>query len=349
MARPSPPDAAVTVALDALGAERGADALVAGARAAAADGIRLRVFGNPAELSRLVGAAGIEVVEAGERITNDEEPVRAVRERPGASIVRAAADVAEGRSQAVASAGATGATMTAALFALRRLRGVYRPALAVQLPAIAAERPTLLLDAGANADARTQHLVQFAHLGSTFAEAVLGVAAPRVALLSVGEEAKKGSAMVVEAHARLAGRGALNFVGNVEGRDLLGGAADVVVTDGFTGNVALKTMEGTAKAVGGAVGEAARSGPVAALGGLMLRPALGGLRRSTDPDQTGGAILLGLRGVAVVAHGSSGPDGIANAVRLAARSVRERAVERSAELLESSGEARGGDRDPVAP
>jgi glycerol-3-phosphate acyltransferase PlsX len=149
---------------------------------------------------------------------------------------------------------------------------------------------------------------------------------------------------VVEAHEALASSDSLRFTGNVEGRDLLAEAADVIVTDGFTGNVALKTIEGTASKVGGAVSEAARGGPVSALGGLLLRPALGGLRRSVDPDATGGAILLGLRGTAVVAHGSSGPEGIANAIRLAARSVSERAVERTGELLERAGAGRGAMR-----
>jgi glycerol-3-phosphate acyltransferase PlsX len=163
---------------------------------------------------------------------------------------------------------------------------------------------------------------------------------PRVALLSVGEEQKKGRTDVVEANEVLTGSDGIRFIGNVEGRDLLAGEADVVVTDGFTGNVTLKTLEGTARAVADAVRSAARSGPLAATGGLLLRPALGGLRESMDPNGVGGAILLGLRGVAVVAHGSSTPEGIANAVRLAHRAVTERAVERTAELLEASGATR---------
>jgi glycerol-3-phosphate acyltransferase PlsX len=335
-----------TVALDGRGAERGPEAIIAGARAAASDGIRLRVFGDPSALNALETVEGAEVVPAPEEITNHDEPVAAVRSRPGASVVMAARDVADGRSQALASAGSTGATMTAALFALRRLHGVRRPALAVQLPVPNRPGPpTLLLDVGANSDARVMDRVQFAYLGAVFSEAVLGVSQPRVALLSVGEEAGKGSVEVVDAHTRLADAPGLRFAGNLEGNDLLTGAADVVVTDGFTGNVVLKTIEGTAKAVGGAVSSAARSGPMSAAGGLLLRPALGGLRRQMDPDSTGGAILLGLRGVAVVGHGSSGPQGIANAVRLAARAVKERAVERTAELLERSGGTRAGLRD----
>jgi phosphate acyltransferase len=335
-----------TVALDGRGAERGAEVIVAGARAAAADGIGLRVFGDPAELAALDGADGIELVPAPGEITNDSEPVAAIRAAPDASVVLAAADVAEGRSDALASAGPTGATMTAALFALRRLHGVRRPALTVQLAVPGRDAPpTLLLDAGANAEVRAADLIQFAYLGAAFSQAVLGVRRPRVALLSVGEEPKKGTQDVVEAHAALAVAEGIDFRGNVEGRDLLGDAVDVIVTDGFTGNVALKTIEGTAKTVAGGVRSAARSNPITALGGLMLRPALGDLRRGMDPDTTGGAILLGLRGVAVVGHGSSGADGIANAVRLAARAVEQRAVDRTAELLEHSGATRAAMRD----
>ncbi len=333
----------VTVAFDALGSEAGIDAVSEGVAAAAADGIAVRVFGPASALAGL-GSGLVEVIDSTELIGNDEEPVRAVRSRPEASIVRAAADVAAGRSDALASPGSTGATMTAALFALKRIRSVQRPALAVEIPAPGRERPLLMLDVGANADARASHLVQFAHLGSAFAAAVLGVDEPRVGLLSVGSEAKKGSALVVEAHEALAGATAIAFAGNVEGRDLLDPDLEVVVTDGFTGNVVLKTIEGTARAVGDAVGRAARSNPLAAAGGLLLRPALGGLRHELDPDATGGAILLGLRGVAVVGHGSSGPLGIANQIRLAARSVRERAVERTEELIESSGVGRSAIR-----
>jgi glycerol-3-phosphate acyltransferase PlsX len=346
---PAPPPGAtaadpVTVAFDALGAEAGPAVVAEGVAAAARDGIAVRVFGRASELAELGSVPGVELIDSAELIGNDEEPVRAVRSRPEASIVRAAADVAAGRSDALASPGSTGATMTASLFALKRLRGVQRLALAVQLPAPNRDRPVLLLDVGANADARPSHLVQFAHLGSAFAEAVLGFDTPRVALLSVGEEAKKGSALVIEAHEALTGVEGIRFAGNVEGRDLLDPAADVVVCDGFTGNVVLKTIEGTAKAVAGAVREAARSGPRAGAGGLLLRPALGRLRESLDPDSTGGAILLGLRGVAVVGHGSAGAEGIANQIRLAARAVSERAVERTEALIERSGVGRGAIR-----
>ena len=332
------PGRGVTVALDGYGAEQGFDVLAEGARLAAADGIGVRVFG-PARSLDLDGVEGIEVVPTEEWIANDEDPVPAVRSRPEASVVRAARDVAEDVADAMVSPGSTGATMAAATFGLRRLKGVQRPALAVRLPVPG--KPVLFLDVGANVEVRAQHLVQFAFLGAAFSAAVLEVENPAVGLLTVGEEAGKGRGEVVEAHRILSAAPGLDFAGNVEGRDLPAGAADVVVTDGFTGNVALKLMEGTAKVVAGAVGDAARSNPASLVGGLLMRPALGGLKRELHPDTTGGAILLGLRGIAVVGHGSSGAEGIANAIRLAARCAEVDAVGRTAALLREGGAGRG--------
>jgi glycerol-3-phosphate acyltransferase PlsX len=332
------PAGGVTVALDGYGAEQGFDVLAEGARLAAADGIRVRVFGSPAELD-LGGVEGVEVVPTREWIANDEDAVAAVRAKKEASVVLAARDVAEDGADAMVSQGSTGATMAAATFGLKRLKGVQRPALAVQVPVPG--KPVLFLDVGANVEVRAQHLVQFAFLGAAFSSAVLEVENPAVGLLTVGEEAGKGREEVVEAHRVLSGSAGIEFAGNVEGGDLTSGAVDVVVTDGFTGNVALKLMEGTARAVSGAVGDAARSNPVSLIGGLLLKPALGGLRRELHPDTTGGAILLGLRGIAVVGHGSSGAKGIANAVRLAARCAEVDAVGRTAALLREGGATRG--------
>ena len=328
----------VTVALDGYGAEQGFDVLADGARLAAADGIQVRVYGPERSLG-LDGVENVEVVPTNDWIGNDEDPVPAVRSKPEASVVRAARDVAEDAADAMVSPGSTGATMAAATFGLRRLKGVQRPALAVQLPIPG--KAVLFLDVGANVEVRAQHLVQFAFLGAAFSAAVLEVENPSVGLLTVGEEAGKGREEVVEAHGVLSGAPNLNFIGNIEGRDLPAAVADVVVTDGFTGNVALKLMEGTAKTVAGAVGDAARSNPVSSIGGLLLKPALGGLRRELHPDTTGGAILLGLRGVAVVGHGSAGAEGIANAVRLAARCAKVDAVGRTAALLREGGATRG--------
>jgi phosphate acyltransferase len=331
-------DGGITVALDGYGVEQGFEELAEGVRMAADDGIQVQVYGPPDELG-LDGEHGIQVIPTEDWISNGEDPVAAVRAKEEASVVRAAAAVADDAADALVSHGSTGATMAAATFGLRRMRGVQRPALAVQLPVPG--KTVLFLDVGANVEVRAQHLVQFAYLGAAFSEAVLGVESPRVGLLTVGEEAGKGREEVVAAHDLLANADGIEFAGNVEGRDLPAGTVDVVVTDGFTGNVALKLMEGTARAVAGAVGDAARSNPLSLLGGLLMRPALGGLRRELRPDTTGGAILLGLRGVAVVGHGSAGAEGIANAVRLAARCVEAEAVTRTEAVLRAGGANRG--------
>jgi phosphate acyltransferase len=332
------PERPVTVALDGYGAEQGFDVLAEGARLAAADGICVRVFGPQRSLG-LDSADGIEILDTTESIANDEDPVPAVRAKKEASVVRAAADVTGGNSAAMVSCGSTGATMAAATFGLRRLKGVQRPALAVQVPVPG--KPVLFLDVGANVEVRAQHLVQFAFLGAAFSAAVLGVRDPSVGLLTLGEEAGKGREEVIEAHRLLSQAPGIRFAGNVEGRDLPAAKVDVVVTDGFTGNVSLKLLEGTAKTVASAVGDAARANPLAMVGGLLMKPALNGLRRELHPDTTGGAILLGLRGIAVVGHGSSGPEGIANAVRLAARCAEVDAVGRTAALLAEGGVGRG--------
>ncbi|MBN8867292.1 MAG: phosphate acyltransferase PlsX [Solirubrobacterales bacterium] len=328
-----------TVALDGLGVENGFDVLEAGIRlAATSEGIGLRVFGPASELD-LADLNRVEVIDSTDQITNEDDPVPSVRSRPDASIVRAVADVAAGNSDAVVSLGSTGATMAASTFGLKRSRGVKRPALAAQVPLPG--RTVVFLDVGANVDVRAQHLVQFAWLGAAFAKSVLGVERPEVGLLSVGEEAGKGREEVVEAHAALTGADEFEFVGNVEGRDLPAGVADVIVTDGFTGNVVLKALEGTVKTVVGAISEAARKNPVSAVGGLMMKPALGGLRRDLHPDTTGGAILLGLRKTAVVGHGSSGAEGVANAIRVAARAAAVDAPGLTEEMLHRVGANRG--------
>jgi len=238
------------------------------------------------------------------------------------------------------SAGNTGATMGAALLRMGRISGVARPAIATPLPRPSGGHPTVLLDAGANADCQAAWLVQFAQMGAVFARQRFGVEHPKVAALSIGEEKSKGNELVKEAHALLAADGGAalaaagaTFVGNVEGRDLLTDAADVVVCDGFTGNMALKVLEGTIRTVLDALREeivASRRGKV---GGLLIRPAARGLRRRLDPDTYGGAYLLGLRGLAVIAHGNSSRTAIANAIALGARGVTGNVVERLASRL----------------
>jgi glycerol-3-phosphate acyltransferase PlsX len=332
------------IALDAHGADGGLDVIAEGARRS---GVPVRVYG-PAAAPEL---AGLDVVDAPDAIGNEEESVRAVRAKENASIVRAARAVAAGEADGLVSAGSTGAALAASVVHVRRIRGVHRPAVAVLLPVPG--RDILLLDAGANNEVRPEHLVQFAYLGSAFMEAVRGVERPRVGLLSNGEEPGKGTPDVVAAHERLvaaarlapnddgsagdAGVAPLNFVGNVEGSDLTGGELDVVVTDGFTGNVALKAIEGTSRTVVRAIREAITSSPISSVGGLLIRGRVGRLRDEIDPNTVGGAILLGLRGVAVIAHGGSTPDGIANALRLAQRANDERMIERTQRALEAAG------------
>ena len=329
------------IALDANGADQGPEAVAEGA---ARSRERTLLFG-PAGRLKAVGSLA-EVVDAPHKIAAGEEPVRAVRSHPEASIVQAAAAVADGRAEALVSAGATGPTLAAATLRIKRIRGVHRPALAVLIPV--PTRPVLLLDCGASVEARPEHLVQFAYLGACFLQAVHGIERPRVGLLSVGEESGKGTPAVLEAHERLSG-GTLQFAGNVEGFDLPSASVDVVVSDGFTGNVALKVLEGTSRTVTGAIRDAVRSGAISTLGGLLIRGRVERLRRRIDPEAVGGAILLGLRRPVVVAHGSFGPEGIASAVKLARRAVDESMVERTAAALESAGALRSASAASVAP
>jgi glycerol-3-phosphate acyltransferase PlsX len=223
---------------------------------------------------------------------------------------------------------------------MKRLPGVYRPAVAVVLPVPGGQ--VVMLDAGANVEVRPEHLVQFAHMGSAFTESVLGVERPSVGLLSVGEEPEKGTPDLVAAHEQLAGS-SLNFIGNVEGGGVVEGRSDVVVTYGFTGNIALKLMEGTARSIVGAIRDAARSGTLSKVGGLLLKPKLAGLRERLDPERVGGAYLLGLRGLVVICHGNSSRRAIASAVELAARGVEEQVVAKTAEALSAAGVLRGSE------
>ncbi len=231
----------------------------------------------------------VTVVDAPVSVAKAADPVAAVRNQRDASIVQAVQAVADGEADALVSGGSTAAALAAGVLRIKRARGVHRPALAIMLPV--PEHPFLLLDAGANVDVRPEHLVQFAHMGAAFMSAVKGVAQPRVALLCNGTESVKGTEAVLAAHERLAGMP--GFIGNVEGFTVAAGEADVVVTDGFTGNVMLKTMEGTAKALLDAIRAAAMSNTRSKAGGLLLKPALGGLRDGVDPELQGGAFLLG--------------------------------------------------------
>ncbi len=266
----------------------------------------------------------------------DEKPADAFRTKDDSSLVRAVKAVADGEADAVVSPGNTGAMLAAGLLELRRIPGVLRPAIAVPIPS--RRGPSVLSDAGANADARPEHLLQFATMGAEFAQDILGIARPEVRLLSIGEEPEKGNQLTLEAHELLRASD-LHFLGNCEGRDVLAGAADVVVSDGFTGNVLLKSLEGTIQTLLEALREEIAATVPGRLGGLLIRPSTRRLRRRLDPETYGGAYLRGLRGLAVIAHGNSSRVAIANAIELAARGVERDVVGRLTARLGRESEA----------
>jgi glycerol-3-phosphate acyltransferase PlsX len=318
----------IRVAVDALGGDHAPDEVVAGALEASSETIAPVLFG-PGSLD----SHGLELVACTQAVGMHEKPAEAVRAKPDSSLVRAVRAVGDGDAAAVVSAGNTGAVLAASLLHVRRLPGVMRPGIAIVIPSRSG--PTVLIDAGANADARPEHLVQFAHMGAVFAEEILDLRDPSVRLLSIGEEPEKGNQLTLEAH-ELLEQAELRFEGNVEGRALLDGGADVVVCDGFTGNVALKTLEGTIRSIMEALRGEIRASTRGRIGGLLIRPAARGLRARLDPETTGGGYLLGLKGLVVIAHGSSSHVAIANATRMAARGVEHRLVDRLAARFPSS-------------
>lgn len=313
------------VAVDALGGDRAPGEIVLGAADAAADGIVPVLFGSPG-----LETGGVRLVETTDTIDMDDHAVDAVRSKPDSSLVRAVRAVADGEADAVVSAGNTGAMLAASLLHIRRLQGVHRPGIAIVIPTKRGR--SVLIDAGANADGRPEHLVQFAHMGAVFAEEILDVRDPEVRLLSIGEEPEKGNQLTLEAYELLRSAG-LRFGGNTEGRTLLEGDADVVVADGFTGNVALKTLEGTVMSLLDALRSELEASARGRLGGALIRPAARKLRERLDPETYGGGYLLGLNGLVVIAHGSSSRIAIANAIRLAARGVEHQVVERLRERM----------------
>ena len=326
----------VTVAVDANGADLGPAEVAAGAAIAAAQGVRVLLFGPADQLG--APPSGVEIVDAPVSVAKHADPARAVRAHRDASVVQAAMAVAEGRADAFVSGGSTGAALAAGLFNVKRGRGIHRPALAIPVPV--PSHPVTFLDVGANTEVRAEHLVQFAFMGAALSSVVLGVAHPRVGLLSNGEEPTRGTGLVQEVHARLAAVDGLTWVGNVEGTDLTSGKADVIVTDGFTGNIALKALEGASQATLGAVRAAATSSVRAKLGGLLLKPALQAFRDEVDPENAGGAYLLGLRHLGVVPHGRFSRYGFSQAILLAARGVAGDVVGRTHTALEAAGALR---------
>ena len=310
------------IAVDAMGGDHAPGAIVAGARAAAAAGTPVVLVG-PADLGDRVDIGDLPLIIAGEVIEMDEDGGKAVRRKKDSTLVRAAEAVRDGEASAMISAGNTGATMASALLRMGRIKGVNRPAIATIIP-VPGGQPTILLDAGANAEVQAEWMVQFARMGSIFSHHRFGVESPKVGLLSIGEEPGKGDQLRKESYPLLVEAAAtsdLNFIGNVEGRDVMTDLADVIVADGFTGNVMLKTLEGGLKAVIGALLGAFGSEPEYQQHADALMPALLPLYEMLDPETYGGAMLLGVDGVCIIAHGSSSERAIRNGIQIAREMV----------------------------
>lgn len=314
------------IAVDAMGGDVGPPVTVEGAVAAARDdGVEVVLVGDKAAIERELARhrpAGLSLTvrHASQVVEMHEPPAQALRRKRDSSMRVAAELVRDGEAAAFVSAGNTGAAMAIAMFTLGVLPGVDRPAIAVVLPNLKAR--TILLDVGANMDPKPRHLVQYALMGHVYARDILGIASPRVGLLSVGEEEGKGNELVREVFKALEAM-PLNFIGNVEGRDIYNGNADVVVTDGFTGNVALKISESLADMIVHLIREELTRTPVAKLGALLVRPAFRRFWKRVDYNELGGAPLLGINGACIISHGASPPRAVKNAIRVAAGWVRQ--------------------------
>ena len=310
------------IAVDAMGGDHAPGAIVAGARAAAASGTPVVLVG-PADLAERVDIGDLPLIVASEVIEMDEDGGKAVRRKKDSTLVRAAEAVRDGEASAMISAGNTGATMASALLRMGRIKGVKRPAIATIIP-VPDGAPTVLLDAGANAEVQAELLVQFAQMGSIFSRHRFGLDSPKIGLLSIGEEPGKGDTLRKEAYPLLvdaAEGGAMNFIGNVEGRDVMSDTADVIVTDGFTGNVVLKTLEGGLKTIVNALLGAFASDESYKPHADALMPALLPLYEMLDPETYGGAMLLGVDGVCIISHGSSSERAIVNGIDVAREMV----------------------------
>ena len=318
------------IALDAMGGDFAPEQVVAGGvQAHRRLGVEVIFVGVKDRVDAALAASGAgkwaQIEDAPEVIAMDEHPAQAVRSKKASSIVRGIQMVEDGRANGFVSAGNSGAIMAGALFGLHRIPGIDRPAIGSIIPTATGQN-CFLLDVGANTDAKPEHLVQYALMGSIYAEKLMARTTPTVALLSNGEEAGKGNQLVQAAEPLLRAQPGINFIGNVEGKDVFKGKADVVVTDGFSGNVLIKTAEGAAEFLFGSMRDALRGDPLAMLGGLLIRPKLRAVRRRADWREFGGALLLGVNGVTVIAHGRSDARAIYNAIRVARDAVDQAVV-----------------------
>lgn len=308
------------IAVDAMGGDNAPQAIVEGVMLAKQDfpDIEFQLYGKEAEIKKYItDEKNITIIHTDEKIASDDEPVKAIRRKKTASMVLAAQAVKNGEADAIFSAGNTGALLAAGLFIVGRIKNVERPGLMSTLPVMGEpDKGFDMLDLGANADNKPEHLVQYAVLGSFYAEKVRNVQNPRVGLLNNGTEETKGSELTKKAFELLAADGTINFVGNVEARELLNGVADVVVTDGFTGNAVLKSIEGTAMNMMSLLKTAILSeGVKGKMGALLLKNALRGMKDEMDYSKHGGAVLFGLKAPVIKTHGATGPDAVRYTIR----------------------------------
>ncbi|GKU82436.1 phosphate acyltransferase PlsX [Niallia sp. NCCP-28] len=324
------------IAIDAMGGDHAPKEIVLGAMKAvqAFPDIEILLIGNEEKITPyLTDKNRMEILHTEEMILATDEPVRAVRKKKNASMVLGANEVKEGRADAFISAGNTGALMAAGLFVVGRIDGIERPALSPTLPTIGGDG-FLLLDVGANVDAKPNHLVQYAIMGSIYTEKVLGIKNPRVGLLNIGSEEKKGNELTKKTF-ELLQEEKINFIGNVEARDLLSGVCDVVVTDGFTGNMVLKSIEGTALSIFKMLKATLMSSMKSKLAAAVLKPDLKGLSAKLDYSEYGGAALFGLNAPVIKAHGSSDSNAIYNAIRQARDVVQSEVIQTIKKAIES--------------
>ncbi len=334
-----------TIALDAMGGDHAPRAEVEGAILAARElGVRILLVGNEAVVRQELNRHGhrglpIEIVNATDVITMSDSPSQAFRRKKESSVHVAARLVRDGKAEALVSMGNTGAVMTVARFVLGTLAAVDRPALAAAFPNMK-EKVTVILDVGANVDSKPEQIEQFAVMGEIYYRTIWGTKRPRVALLSIGEEEMKGNDLVREAAARLK-QLHLNFVGNVEGRDVFRGDVDVIVCDGFIGNIALKISEGLVEHIGGMLKKAIKSSLKSQVGYVLSKDAFDSFRKRTDSSEYGGAPLLGVRGITIIGHGRSNPNAIKNAIRVASELCRARFNEKIEQELSAAAAVAG--------
>ena len=329
------------IAVDAMGGDYAPGEIIKGALLALEKYSDLHIIfvGQEQEINKYLHNSGkeyiasrISIVHANEIITMDDHPATAYRKKKDASITVATRLVKEKKADAVVSAGSTGGQMVAALFGLGRLEGIDRPAIGTVLPTLLG--PKIMLDAGANADCKVENIIQFAKMGDVYAKKILGIVNPRIALINIGEEPTKGNELTIKSYEQLLTQTRINFTGNIEGRDILAGKADVMVCDGFVGNIVLKVIEGTAGALTTLLKEALTKNTRSKMGALLLKPALRGFKKRFDYSEHGGAPLLGVKGVSIICHGSSKAEAVKNAIRAAVECVNSDFVKELQDSLE---------------